>query len=188
MLIRFKRIPDGPFQDWHGSPCCQRVLLLSGGQMEVVVGDGTTRPFSPGDAVLFEDLTGHGHTSRSVAGDRVIANLALVEQRGHEAMFHIGPRILRDLPPPRARPGYENRSGQPKSRASLCPQPRESTDRVRAEAQFRLMAACPEPSTQETCSARNSALAGCAVNTDVAVPILHRQSPGSGSSVPNISL
>ena len=36
--------------------------------MEVVIGDGRTRRFGPGDAVLFEDLTGQGHTSRSVGG------------------------------------------------------------------------------------------------------------------------
>jgi len=75
--IIFKRIPDGLFQDWHNAPCRQYVLFLSGGQMEVVVGDGTTRLFAPGHAVLFEDLTGQGHTSRSVGGDRLTANVRL---------------------------------------------------------------------------------------------------------------
>ena len=69
--IIFTRRPDGRFEDWHNAPRRQYVIFLSGGQMEVVVGDGTTRRFGPGDAVLFEDLTGQGHTSRTVGGDRL---------------------------------------------------------------------------------------------------------------------
>jgi hypothetical protein len=75
--IFFARRFDGRFEDWHNAPRRQYVMFLSGGQMEVVVGDGTTRRFGPGDAVLFEDLTGQGHTSRSVGGDRVTANVPL---------------------------------------------------------------------------------------------------------------
>ena len=47
--------------------------------MEVVIGGGTTRRFGPGDAVLFEDLTGQGHTSRSVGGDRLTAIVPLTD-------------------------------------------------------------------------------------------------------------
>jgi hypothetical protein len=64
--ITFTRSPNGRFSDWHNAPRRQYAIFLSGGQMEVVIGDGTTRRFGPGDAVLFEDLTGQGHTSRSV--------------------------------------------------------------------------------------------------------------------------
>ncbi len=46
--------------------------------MEVMIGDGTTRRFGPGDAVLFEDLTGQGHTSR-VGGDRLTAIVPLAD-------------------------------------------------------------------------------------------------------------
>ena len=52
---------------------------MSGGQMEVGIGDGTVRRFGAGDAVLFEDLTGQGHTSRSVGGDRMTAIVPLAE-------------------------------------------------------------------------------------------------------------
>ena len=69
--ITFTRSPNGRFSDWHNAPRRQYAIFLSGGQMEVVIGDGTTRRFGPGDAVLFEDLTGQGHTSRSVGGDRL---------------------------------------------------------------------------------------------------------------------
>jgi len=44
-----------------------------------VIGGGTTRRFGPGDAVLFEDLTGQGHTSRSVGGDRLTAIVPLAD-------------------------------------------------------------------------------------------------------------
>ena len=40
-----------------------------------------TRRFGPGDAVLFEDLTGQGHTSRSVGGDRLTAIVPLADPK-----------------------------------------------------------------------------------------------------------
>src|SRR5580704_359795 len=77
--ITFTRSPNGRFTDWHNAPRRQYAIFLSGGQMEVVIGDGTTRRFGPGDAVLFEDLTGQGHTSRSVGGDRLTAIVPLAD-------------------------------------------------------------------------------------------------------------
>src|ERR1700745_3183883 len=77
--ITFTRSPNGRFSDWHNAPRRQYAIFLSGGQMEVVIGDGTTRRFGPGDAVLFEDLTGQGHTSRSVGGDRLTAVVPLAD-------------------------------------------------------------------------------------------------------------
>jgi hypothetical protein len=49
--ITFTRSPNGRFSDWHNAPRRQYAIFLSGGQMEVVIGDGTTRRFGPGDAV-----------------------------------------------------------------------------------------------------------------------------------------
>ena len=77
--ITFTRSPNGRFSDWHNAPRRQYAIFLSGGQMEVVIGDGATRRFGPGDAVLFEDLTGQGHTSRSVGGDRLTAIVPLAD-------------------------------------------------------------------------------------------------------------
>ena len=77
--ITFTRSPNGRFSDWHNAPRRQYAIFLSGGQMEVAIGDGTTRRFGPGDAVLFEDLTGQGHTSRSVGGDRLTAIVPLAD-------------------------------------------------------------------------------------------------------------
>jgi len=77
--ITFTRSPNGRFSDWHNAPRRQYAIFLSGGEMEVVIGDGTTRRFGPGDAVLFEDLTGQGHTSRSVGGDRLTVIVPLAD-------------------------------------------------------------------------------------------------------------
>jgi len=44
--------------------------------MEIGVGYGTKRMFNPGDILRVEDLTGQGHTTRSV-GERISASVAL---------------------------------------------------------------------------------------------------------------
>ena len=71
--------PDGYFHDFHNAPRRQYAIFMSGGQMEVGIGDGTVRRFGPGDAVLFEDLTGQGHTARTVGGDRLSASVPLAD-------------------------------------------------------------------------------------------------------------
>ena len=77
--VSFGRSPNGNFHDYHNAPRRQYAIFMSGGQMEVGIGDGTVRSFGPGDAVLFEDLTGQGHTSRSVGGDRLSATVPLAD-------------------------------------------------------------------------------------------------------------
>ena len=73
--MTFRSFPDGSFSDWHPAPRVQYVILLAG-QMEIGIGDGTKRMFNPGDILQVEDLTGQGHTTRSV-GNRVSASVAL---------------------------------------------------------------------------------------------------------------
>ncbi len=41
------------------------------------IGDGTTRRFGPGDVVLADDLTGQGHTTRSLGVPRISATVAV---------------------------------------------------------------------------------------------------------------
>lgn len=60
-------IPPGWFGDWHPAPQRQIAVVL-GGRVEVGVSDGESRVFGPGDAVLLEDVSGRGHTTR-VLGD-----------------------------------------------------------------------------------------------------------------------
>ncbi len=52
--------------DFHNAPRRQFVVMLSGGQVEIEVGDGTQRRLGPGDILLAEDTTGRGHISRAV--------------------------------------------------------------------------------------------------------------------------
>jgi hypothetical protein len=52
--------------DWHNAPRRQFVVMLSGGRVELEVGDGTKRILGPGDILLAEDTTGRGHISRAV--------------------------------------------------------------------------------------------------------------------------
>ena len=70
----FRRFPADYFSDWHTAPRRQYIFMLSG-QMEIGIGDGTTRRFGPGDVVLADDLTGRGHTTRSVGGPRISATV-----------------------------------------------------------------------------------------------------------------
>ena len=73
--MTFRSFPDGSFGDWHTAPRRQYVIVLSG-QMEIGIGDGTLRMLGPGDILQVEDLTGQGHTTRSV-GIRVSATVPL---------------------------------------------------------------------------------------------------------------
>jgi len=61
----FRCFPADYSSDWHTAPRRQYIFILKG-QMEIGIGDGTTRRFGPGDVVLADDLAGQGHTTRSV--------------------------------------------------------------------------------------------------------------------------
>jgi hypothetical protein len=57
---------DGDYQlDWHCAPRRQFVINLDAA-VELEVGDGSVRRLGPGDILLAEDTTGHGHISRAV--------------------------------------------------------------------------------------------------------------------------
>ncbi len=73
--MTFRSFPDGSFSDWHTAPRLQYVIVLSG-QMEIGIGDGSKRVLDPGDILRVEDLTGQGHTTRSL-GNRVSASVPL---------------------------------------------------------------------------------------------------------------
>ena len=62
--VSFRETPAGSFSDWHNAPRRQYVITLSG-EMEIGLGDGSTHRFGPGTALLAEDLTGQGHTTRN---------------------------------------------------------------------------------------------------------------------------
>ena len=65
--IIFRSAPPDHLSDYHPAPRRQYVITLSG-QVEIETGDGTIRRFGPGDVMLAEDTTGHGHITRVVSG------------------------------------------------------------------------------------------------------------------------
>jgi hypothetical protein len=65
--IVFRRAPATHLSDYHNAPRRQYVITLAG-QVEIETGDGTVRRFGPGDVMLADDTTGHGHITRVVGG------------------------------------------------------------------------------------------------------------------------
>ncbi|MDA1035677.1 MAG: hypothetical protein O3B65_02200 [Chloroflexi bacterium] len=60
--------PPGFFADWHPAPT-NRIFVMVSGSAEVEVSDGEMRTLTLGDVVLFEDVTGKGHTMRVIGDD-----------------------------------------------------------------------------------------------------------------------
>lgn len=63
------------FSDYHNAPRKQYVVNMSG-IAEFEVADGTKVRMFPGDVLVAEDLTGHGHIARSI-GDEYRVSLAV---------------------------------------------------------------------------------------------------------------
>ncbi len=68
----FVTFPAGWKGDWHPAPRRQLFLFLAG-EIEAETGDGETRRFGPGSAVMVEDTTGQGHRSWVVGDVPVVA-------------------------------------------------------------------------------------------------------------------
>ncbi len=62
-IIQFRYYEKGGFLDFHPAPA-RRILIVVSGQAEVGLGDGTVVKMVPGDMRIYDDLTGHGHTTR----------------------------------------------------------------------------------------------------------------------------
>lgn len=69
----FLRMPAGWYGEPHPVPAEQLMILLAG-RAEVRAGDGETRVFGVGDAVLVQDTTGDGHVTRALGeqGEEVV--------------------------------------------------------------------------------------------------------------------
>jgi hypothetical protein len=65
--VCFAELPDGMVQSWHHAPARQIVVVLSG-ELEVGTSDGQTRRWRAGEAFLASDVTGQGHTTKTVGG------------------------------------------------------------------------------------------------------------------------
>jgi len=73
--ITVNRRSSPSFSDYHQAPRRQYVVNLSG-LAEFETADGTTRRLVPGDILVAEDLTGHGHIARSI-GEELRVSLAI---------------------------------------------------------------------------------------------------------------
>jgi hypothetical protein len=67
--------PSPSFSDYHTAPRRQYVMNLAG-IAEFETADGTIRRLNPGDVLIAEDVTGHGHIARSI-GDEFRVSLAV---------------------------------------------------------------------------------------------------------------
>ena len=73
--INVNRRTSPSFSDYHVAPRRQYVVNMSG-TAEFEVADGTVKRLFPGDVLVAEDLTGHGHIARSI-GDEFRVSLAV---------------------------------------------------------------------------------------------------------------
>ena len=73
--VNLSRNPSPYFSDYHNAPRRQYVVNLSG-TAEFEVADGTVKRLGPGDVLVAEDLTGHGHIARGV-GDELRISLLI---------------------------------------------------------------------------------------------------------------
>lgn len=73
--IQLNRRPAPSFSDYHTAPRRQYVVGLEGtGEFECA--DGTKVQLGPGDILVAEDLSGHGHIARGL-GDGFRTSLAI---------------------------------------------------------------------------------------------------------------
>ena len=72
------RMPAGWYGEPHPAPRRQLMVVVAG-CVEATASDGETRLFTPGSAILLEDTTGRGHSSRAVDGEVLIAVTQLTD-------------------------------------------------------------------------------------------------------------
>ena len=66
--INFRSRDPGYFYELHIESRRQYVITVSG-RVDVETGDGTKLEFGPGDVVFATDLTGQGHSTRTMGND-----------------------------------------------------------------------------------------------------------------------
>lgn len=77
--IQLNARPAPSFSDYHTAPRRQYVLHLLG-TAEYECADGSKQQLVPGDVLVAEDLTGHGHIARGLGeGERYILAIPLAE-------------------------------------------------------------------------------------------------------------
>ena len=77
---RLNRSPSPSVDDFHNASRVQYVAHLAG-ISEIEVADGTIKRLYPGDVLIAQDTTGHGHITRGI-GDEVRVSLAVPLEKG----------------------------------------------------------------------------------------------------------
>lgn len=94
--VVFRSTAPGSIHDWHTAPRRQFVVTLRG-QLEVRCGDGAARVFGPGDVVLADDVTGHGHTATLLSQEGRLSLALLLDENVDISCWR---RIEEATPPP----------------------------------------------------------------------------------------
>jgi len=77
---RLNRSPSPSVDDFHNASRVQYVVHLAG-ISEIEVADGTKKRLNPGDVLIAQDTTGHGHITRGI-GDESRVSLAVPLEKG----------------------------------------------------------------------------------------------------------
>ena len=77
--VTFMRAPAGWASEFHVSSARNMFVVLSG-EWEVTASDGESRRFAAGSALLVEDTTGTGHSSRVVSDAESVAVIVPLTQ------------------------------------------------------------------------------------------------------------
>lgn len=76
---RLNQSPSPSVSDYHNASRFQYVMHMEG-ISEIEVADGTIKRLHPGDILVAQDTTGHGHITRGIGeGSRVSMNVPLEE-------------------------------------------------------------------------------------------------------------
>ncbi len=69
--LLLRESPAGAQFDWHNAPQKQYIIYLEG-EFEVTTSLGNKKIFTSGDILLANDLTGKGHTTKSLTAGKTI--------------------------------------------------------------------------------------------------------------------
>ncbi len=86
--LDFREAPEEHEAGWHNASRRQFVITTSGA-LEVEIGSGERRRLGVGEVMLAEDLTGHGHVSRSVESPRRSIVVPLAADADLEALLDL---------------------------------------------------------------------------------------------------
>ena len=77
--VAFMRAPAGWNSDFHVSSS-RNMFVVLGGEWEVTASDGESRRFAAASALLVEDTTGTGHSSRVMSNTESVAVVVALTQ------------------------------------------------------------------------------------------------------------